>query len=124
MTYAPQSDITINKPRKILILTAGYGEGHNAAAYALANAYKEKNPDACKVVDLFSIVSPKINQVSRKLYIQTINKFPYLWSTIYGWMDHSSIIPKVISSLKTERNTLLKIINEENPDVILSLIHI
>ena len=120
MTYAPQSDITINKPLKILILTAGYGEGHNAAAYALANAYKEKNPDACKVVDLFSIVSPKINQVSRKLYIQTINKFPYLWSTIYGWMDHSSIIPKVISSLKTERNTLLKIINEENPDVICS----
>jgi processive 1,2-diacylglycerol beta-glucosyltransferase len=120
MSYALQSDTTINKTLKILILTAGYGEGHNAAAYALANAYKEKAPDACKVVDLFSIVSPKINQVTRKLYIQTINKFPYLWSTIYGWMDHSSIIPKAISSLRTERNTLLNIINDEKPDVICS----
>jgi processive 1,2-diacylglycerol beta-glucosyltransferase len=120
MTYALQSDTTINKTLKILILTAGYGEGHNAAAHALANAYKERAPNGCKVVDLFSLVSPKRNKVTRKLYIQTINKFPYLWSSIYGWMDHSKIIPRIIASMKTERDRLLSIIEEEKPDVLCS----
>lgn len=120
MTHALQSDTIIRKKLNLLILTAGYGEGHNAAAHALANAYKENAPESCNVVDLFSIVSPKFNKVTRKLYIQTINNYPYLWSTIYGWMDNSSLIPKLISALKREQKALLNIINNDKPDVICS----
>jgi processive 1,2-diacylglycerol beta-glucosyltransferase len=104
----------------VLILTAGYGEGHNAAARALASASEELSPGSSAVVDLFSIASPKFNDVARKLYIQMINKTPHLWSAAYSWMDTSKLLPKIIKSMKREHRLLLEIITKEKPDVICS----
>jgi processive 1,2-diacylglycerol beta-glucosyltransferase len=120
MSLSSQSDTSASKYKKILILTAGYGEGHNAAARALAAASEELSPGSSRVVDLFSIVSPKMNDIARKLYIHMINKTPKLWSAAYSWMDSSALLPKIIKTFKVEHETLLKIINKENPEVICS----
>ena len=120
MSLTLQSDLSTKICTKVLILTAGYGEGHNAAARALACASEELSPGSSAVVDLFSIASPKFNDVARKLYIQMINKTPHLWSAAYSWMDTSKLLPKIIKSMKREHRLLLEIITKEKPDVICS----
>jgi len=82
-------------PARILILTAGYGEGHNAAARALAEACETTHgPGTARIVDLFALSRPRFNQISRRAYISTINGAPRLWSSLYAWIDRSNIVPR------------------------------
>ena len=43
---------------RVLILTAAFGEGHNAAARALAEAVDEVSPGSAEVVDFFALANP------------------------------------------------------------------
>ena len=79
------------KPR-VLILTAGFGEGHNAAARALAAACDAaQGPGTAKLVDIFALASPRLNALTRRAYLELINRAPKLWSAIYWWLDRSKI---------------------------------
>ena len=56
---------------RLLILTASYGEGHNAAARALACACEaEHGPGSAHVADIFAEVTPRLNAVSRRAYLE------------------------------------------------------
>jgi processive 1,2-diacylglycerol beta-glucosyltransferase len=108
-------------PTRILIFTAGYGEGHNAAARALAAACDENHgPGTAKVVDLFALTHPRFNQISRRAYLATINGAPRLWSSLYAWIDRSNIVPRCLWLLGKERRLFGQIIAEEKPAVICS----
>lgn len=53
---------------KVLILTSGYGEGHNAAARNLAAALDRlAGPGTAVTVDLFAEVSPRLHALTRRL---------------------------------------------------------
>ena len=58
---------------RILILTAAYGEGHNAAANALATAFNEDAPGSAVVVDVFALTCPRLNGFVRRAYLAAIN---------------------------------------------------
>ncbi len=108
-------------PARILILTAGYGEGHNAAARALAAACDTNyGPGTARVVDLFALSRPRFNQISRRAYIATINGAPRLWSSLYAWIDRSNLVPRCFWLLGRERRLLARILAEEKPTVICS----
>ena len=108
-------------PTRILILTAGYGEGHNAAARALAAACDTNyGPGTARVVDLFALSRPRFNQISRRAYIATINGAPRLWSSLYAWIDRSKIVPRCFWLLGRERRLLARILADEKPAVICS----
>lgn len=108
-------------PARILILTAGYGEGHNAAARALAAACDTNyGPGTARVVDLFALSRPRFNQISRRAYIATINGAPRLWSSLYAWIDRSNLVPRCFWLLGRERRLLARILAEEKPAVICS----
>ena len=106
---------------RILIFTAGYGEGHNAAARALAAACDAaRGPGTARIVDLFALSSPRLNQLARRAYIGTINGAPRLWSRLYAWLDRSNIVPRCVWLLARERRLLARIIAEEKPAVLCS----
>ena len=106
---------------RILILTAGYGEGHNAAARALASACDAAHgPGTARVVDLFALINPRFNRLTRRAYLGTINGAPRLWSRIYAWIDRSNIVPRSVALLGRERRLLAQIITEEKPVVLCS----
>jgi len=108
-------------PARILILTAGYGEGHNAAARALAEACETTHgPGTARIVDLFALSRPRFNQITRRAYISTINGAPRLWSSLYAWIDRSNIVPRCLWLLGRERRLLARILAEERPSVICS----
>lgn len=106
---------------RLLILTAGYGEGHNAAARALAAACDTAHgPGTARVVDLFALTNPRFNRITRRAYLATINGAPRLWSRIYAWIDRSSVVPRSVALLGRERRLLAQIIAEEKPAVLCS----
>jgi processive 1,2-diacylglycerol beta-glucosyltransferase len=106
---------------KVLILTAGYGEGHNAAARNLAVAFDQLlGPGQACVTDLFALASPRLNAVLRRGYLALINGSPRLWSSIYGWTDRSRILPRGLWMLSRETRLLAELVARERPDVICS----
>ena len=108
------------KPR-VLILTAGYGEGHNAAARALAAACDTAHgPGTAVLVDVFQVAAPRLSQISRRAYIDLINALPRAWSFVYGWVDRSAYLPKLFSLLRRERRIIEELIARERPTVICS----
>jgi processive 1,2-diacylglycerol beta-glucosyltransferase len=106
---------------RILIFTASYGEGHNAAARALAEACNSTHgPGTARVVDLFLLARPRFNKLSARAYLATINGAPRLWSRLYAWIDRSNIVPSTLWLLGRERRLLAQIIADEKPEVICS----
>jgi len=104
---------------RLLILTAGFGEGHNAAARNLAAAAAQlAGPDAATVVDLFALTSPRFNRLARRAYLAAINGSPRLWSGFYAWSHRSGILPRQIWMLRAERQTLRTLLARERPAVV------
>lgn len=104
---------------RILILTAGFGEGHNAAARAVAVACDSLHgPGTARVVDIFALAAPRLNSVVRKSYLGIINRTPHLWSLAYGWFDRSKLFPRLLRLMRREIRVLKELIEAENPTAI------
>jgi processive 1,2-diacylglycerol beta-glucosyltransferase len=109
------------RPR-VLILTAGFGEGHNAAARALGAACDElQGVGTARVLDLLALASPRLNAFTRWAYLKAINRTPRLWSRAYVWMDRSRLLPRSFGLLlRRDRAVLAQILAETDPAVICS----
>ena len=105
---------------KILILTAGYGEGHNSAARALQAAFNEQPGIEAELIDLFALRAPRLNNISRRGYINLINTAPKIWSWIYRWLDQSSLVPHLFRALGSHRELLAQLIKEKRPVALVS----
>jgi len=106
---------------RVLILTASYGEGHNAAARALAAACDAAHgPGTAHVADVFALASPRLNAVSRHAYLTMINHTPRAWSAVFAWADRSTILPHLLWMLGRERRVLEELLARENPTAICS----
>ena len=80
--------------KKILIFTAGFGEGHNTAARNVRDALEHIAPDEAKVevLDLFDTCYGKLNDFFRKAYIAAINRTPRVWGKIYNVIDGTQFV--------------------------------
>ena len=80
--------------KKILIFTAGFGEGHNTAARNIRDAIEHIAPDEAKVevLDLFDTCYGKLNDFFRKAYIAAINRTPRVWGKIYNVIDGTQFV--------------------------------
>lgn len=110
----------MNRPR-VLILTASFGEGHNAAARALAAACDTAHgPGTARIVDAFALASPRLNELSRRIYLGLINRAPQIWSAIYAWLDRSSFFPRGLWFFRHETGVIARLLAEERPEVLCS----
>ena len=104
---------------RLLILTAGYGEGHNAAARNLAAAAEAlAGPGSASVVDLLALTSPRFNRLARRAYLAAINGSPRLWRGFYRWSDRSGILPRHLWMLRAELRMLASLLARERPAVV------
>ncbi len=104
---------------RILILTAGYGEGHNAAARALRIACDALHgAGAAEVVDVFALASPRFNALVRRSYLELINRAPRIWSAAYAWLDRSPLAPRMMRMLRRETRVLAEVIERCRPQAI------
>lgn len=101
--------------RTVLILTAGYGEGHNSAARALQAAFHEQPEVDAKLVDIFAEFAPVANNWSRKGYLGMINRAPGLWGACYNWLDRSRAAPGLFRLLSGHARLLGRRLEQEHP---------
>ena len=106
---------------RVLILTAGFGEGHNAAARNLAAAVDAASgAGTAQVADLFALASPRLNRITRYGYLTLINRAPRLWSTCYGWADRPGTFPRHLWFLRKELRALVRLLECEPPRAVCS----
>jgi processive 1,2-diacylglycerol beta-glucosyltransferase len=106
--------------RRILIMTAGYGEGHNAAARSLAAAFNEDAPGTALVVDIFALTCPRLNSFVRRAYLAAINGTPGLWKHLYALMDRPGFMTSGVRMLRPQAKLLGAILARERPVAICS----
>ena len=105
---------------RILILTAAYGEGHNAAANALATAFNEEAPGTAIVVDIFAQARPRLNEVVRRSYLAAINGAPRLWRLLYAVMDRPWFMRACRLFMGAQARQLGRVLAREQPAAVCS----
>ena len=106
--------------KKILILTAGFGDGHNAAARNLRDAIELVDEDArTEVLDLFADSYGAFNTFARKSYLGIVQYAPKLWSGIYSLMENP-LVEKQLGGFTRLQTTLEKVLAETQPDCVVS----
>ncbi len=109
--------------KRILILTAGFGEGHNSAARGLRAglALASGGTARVEVHDLFSDTYGMANDWAREAYLALINQWPRAWAGVYRRLDRQEKFAgnfRVFFSLKKE---LRRLLGRFEPDVIVSV---
>src|ERR1043165_3006171 len=72
---------------RVLILTASYGSGHNAAAQSLAGAFEAAGASVTVVDHFRDLVHPAFDRVSRSVYAAILRRAPLLWGMAYAMGD-------------------------------------
>ncbi|MGC6425637.1 MAG: MGDG synthase family glycosyltransferase [Akkermansiaceae bacterium] len=101
---------------RILILSAGFGDGHNSAARHLAEALEDKAD--VKVADPCHLGSPKINAFLSKAYREITTYVPPLWSMIYHSTDRQDF-SKPLFFLKDTEAAVGELLREFQPHLVI-----
>ena len=105
----------------VLILTAGFGEGHNAAARNLEKALREFHPEVAVVVnDIFDESYGWFNRLLQNGYKWIINRHPSLWRAFYNFLDRSPRVTSGVGLFWIAVNLLTDRITRYNADVVVS----
>ena len=109
--------------KKILILTAGFGEGHNSAARGIRAGLALVAGDAVRVEvhDIFADTYGLANDCAREAYLALINNLPRAWSRVYAWLDRQERFGGKLNVFFTARNRFRELLGRFEPDVIISV---
>ncbi len=107
--------------KKVLILTAGFGEGHNAAARNLRDALELISEDVkVEVLDLFESSYGAFNTLAKNAYLGIVQYAPKFWGGIYSALDNSKFLGSG-AGLSRLKNALGDIVHETQPDCVVSV---
>ena len=110
--------MTSSRRKRILITTAGFGDGHNSAARNLARAL-EPHADVL-VTDPCAGGAPQLNNALRSGYRFATTHWPWIWNRIYLSAENRDFsktrIPMIRRAERHLHNTLL----EFQPDLVAS----
>lgn len=105
----------------VLILTAGFGEGHNAAARNLKEALIAASPDTGVVMsDIFQEAYGGFNRFMQKAYIGAINHTPVIWQAVFELMHRTRLVEQHMFCYDRAARLLEKKIAELRPAVVVS----
>jgi processive 1,2-diacylglycerol beta-glucosyltransferase len=106
--------------KKILILTAGFGEGHNAAARNIKLALEETEQAQVVVLDLFESTYTTLNSIVKRAHLGVVRYAPSLWGGIYSLLDRSTFLENRLGGFTRLRDALGHILHELQPDCVIS----
>lgn len=107
--------------KKVLILSASYGEGHNAAGRGLLAALAHNGAAEATMYDPFPEVFGEVYERSRRNYLALIERFPRVWAFIYWLLDRTPLIHLTLPGLRGIREALRRKIDALQPDVVVSV---
>jgi processive 1,2-diacylglycerol beta-glucosyltransferase len=115
----------MDRPKKVALLYASAGHGHEKAAQAVLEAYQDIAPEhACGAFDTLEIIPPFWGSLYRASYYFMIRHAPWLWGFFYhltdlGFVHHvTRRLRRFVNS--TAGRALERFIHKENPSIIIS----
>jgi processive 1,2-diacylglycerol beta-glucosyltransferase len=111
------------RPHRVLILSADVGEGHAAAARALAQQIEASKRHAeVTVIDGLAAMGPLVRPVVEDGYRVQLRFFPWTYTLIYWLLEH--VMPVRALTRRTlcllGSRPLARVITEHDPDVVVS----
>ncbi len=104
----------------ILVLTAGFGDGHNTAARSVAEGLRAAGAGRVVVTDLFLDTLPGLTRVLQKAYQTLIIRFPGLWRFAYRRLAETDLGQRPNQLNLILQNALEKLIDREKPACLVS----
>ena len=113
-----------DKRKKILILYASSGHGHEKAAKAVFAACQSREDCAVKVLDVLDLTSFAFGRLYRALYFFLIKNAAWLWGFFYGITDWPWVY-FFVKPLRRANNhffaaQLEALLRSEQPDIVIS----
>jgi processive 1,2-diacylglycerol beta-glucosyltransferase len=107
--------------KRILILTAGFGEGHNSAARGIRAGLARVAPRIeVELRDLFPETFGLFNEIVRLAYLGVINRWPKSWRYVYDWLEGIQDFNKRFERFRGLKKNLGRLIDRFQPDVVVS----
>jgi processive 1,2-diacylglycerol beta-glucosyltransferase len=107
--------------KRILILTAGFGEGHNSAARGVRAGLARIAPQVeVELRDLFPETFGVLNEIVRRAYIGLINRWPRSWRYVYDWLDRKKDFEQRFQKFRGLKKNLGRLLDRFQPDVVVS----
>jgi processive 1,2-diacylglycerol beta-glucosyltransferase len=107
---------------RVLILTASYGSGHNAAARSLASAFHRAGASATVVDHFRDLVHPVFARATRGLYHWVLRRAPNLWGAAYAVGDRlTSNSPLTFGATRLGGAGLAALLEREAPDAVVTV---
>ena len=105
---------------RLVILTAAYGEGHNAAARGLHAAFLERGAES-EIVDMFAMSGGAFYDRSRRDYLALINRAPKIWAFVFGLIHRFPIAEFSLPALGKMQAALAELLAAKKPDAVISV---
>jgi len=104
-----------------LILTAGFGEGHNSAARGVRAGLARVAPKVeVELRDLFPETFGAFNEIVRRTYLALINRWPKSWGYVYNWLDRKKDFDKRFQRFRGFKKNLGRLVDRFQPDIVVS----
>jgi processive 1,2-diacylglycerol beta-glucosyltransferase len=109
--------------KRILILTAAFGEGHNSAARGIRAGLARLSGGTARVEvhDMFAETYGLANDLAREAYLGFINNWPRGWARVYRWLDRQERFAGDFRVFYHAKKQLRRLLGEFEPEVILSV---
>ena len=106
--------------KRILILTASFGEGHNSAARGVHDGLNRVAPDRVDVElrDLFAEAYGPVNELVRRSYLAVIDFAPRTWGSMYRWLDQKKDFDKEFQRLRRLKEHFVPLLDRFQPEVV------
>ncbi len=107
--------------KRILILTAGFGEGHNSAARGVRAGLARVAPQVeVELRDLFPETFGVFNEIVRRAYLTLINRSPKSWGYVYNWLDGIKNFDERFHRFRRLKKNLGILLDRFQPDAVVS----
>ncbi len=109
--------------KRILILTAGFGEGHNSAARGIRDGLAAVSGRTASVElhDIFAESYGWVNDWARRGYLTLINRAPGAWGRFYCWLDRRQEFAPQIRRLPMAKGRLSELLVRFQPTTVVSV---
>ena len=107
--------------KRMLILTAGFGEGHNSAARGVRDGLARVAPDQTEVElrDLLAEAYGPLNEFIRRAYLALVNFASPAWGAVYRWFDRKKDFDQEFARLFRLKDYFAALLDRFRPTVVI-----
>jgi UDP-N-acetylglucosamine:LPS N-acetylglucosamine transferase/predicted metal-dependent phosphoesterase TrpH len=108
--------------KRILILTASFGEGEDVAAWNVRDAIEHLAGDEAQteVLDLLDSSYGRFHELLRHTFQTALNRAPKLWHSFYQLLGTAQVLEGQIDGLARLRDSLRDVLRGLQPDVVVT----